>query len=272
MLSLEYLLEEAKGNGLPILKKRGVLREYLQVIILNSISRHRFGKSMLFTGETSLRFFYNMPRFSEDLDFDTRDLSFEEFEEILESVRKGLLKEGFSLKVSSERKNNLYAAQLHFKDLMRLYKITDRRGLDLMIKIEVYKPSWKLESESSVLSLYGYNFSSILLERGYLFSEKLCALFNRGRGRDIYDTLFMLKKGFPFNEDVLLANKIKGLPKEVILNHLEGLSEKELRFLANQVRPFLFKEDDVELVLNAPLYAERFISLGVARNILTKLQ
>jgi len=259
MLSLEYLLEEARSNGLPILKKRGVLREYLQVIILNSISKHSFGKSMLFTGGTSLRFFYNMPRFSEDLDFDAVDLSFEEFEEILESVRKGLLKEGFSLKVSSERRNNLYVTQLHFKDLMRLYKITDRRGLDLMIKIEVYMPSWKLQSESSVLSLYGYNFSSVLLDRGYLFSEKLCALFNRGRGRDIYDTLFMLKKRFPFNEDVLWANKIKGKPAELILKYLDSLSEKELKFLANQVRPFLFKEDDVQLVLNAPLYAERFL-------------
>jgi len=29
--------------------------------------------------------------------------------------------------------------------------------------------------------------------------------------------------------------------------------------LANQVKPFLFKEDDIELILKAPLYAERFL-------------
>jgi len=28
---------------------------------------------------------------------------------------------------------------------------------------------------------------------------------------------------------------------------------------ANQVKPFLFKEDDIELVLKAPLYAESFL-------------
>ncbi len=259
MLSLEYLLEEAKSNGLPLLKKRGILREYLQVIILNSLYKHHLGKSLFFTGGTSLRFFYNMPRFSEDLDFNTKDLGFEGFEKILKYIRKGLLKEGFSLKTSLERKDNLYVANLHFEDLMRLYKLTDKRGLDLMIKIEVYKPSWKLEFSSSVLSLYGYNFSSVLLERSYLFSEKLCALFNRGRGRDIYDTLFMLKKRFPFNENVLLANKIKGSPKGLILKYLQSLSEKKLKFLALQVKPFLFKEDDVELVLNALPYAERFL-------------
>ncbi len=71
----------------------------------------------------------------------------------------------------------------------------------------------------------------------------------------------MLKKKFPLNKDVLVANKIKGPPKEVILKHLKGLSEKELKFLAEQVKPFLFKEDDVELVLNAPLYAEKFLSV-----------
>ncbi len=29
--------------------------------------------------------------------------------------------------------------------------------------------------------------------------------------------------------------------------------------LANQVKPFLFKEDDIELILKAPLYAEQFL-------------
>lgn len=259
MLNLEYLLEEAKSNGLPVLKKRGILREYLQVITLNSIYKHDLGKSMFFTGGTALRFFYNMPRFSEDLDFDTHDMDFEEFREILEYVKKGLAKEGFSVNTYSEKRNRLYTGELYFKDLMKSYKITDQRGLDLMIKVEVYKPQWELRHESGVLSLYGYNFSSVLLDKGHLFSEKLCALFNRGRGRDVYDTLFMLKKRFPFCEDVLFANKIKGSPGELILKHLEGLSEKELKFLADQVKPFLFKEDDVELVLNAPLYAEKFL-------------
>jgi len=92
-----------------------------------------------------------------------------------------------------------------------------------------------------------------------MFAEKLCALFNRNRGRDIYDTLFMLKKKFPVNTAVLAANKVKGEPRELILNHLKGLSKKELIFLANQIRPFLFKEDDAELVLNSTAYAERFL-------------
>ena len=259
MLSLEYLLEEAKSNRMPILKKRGILREYLQVIVLNSIYKRGFGKSMLFTGGTALRFFYNLPRFSEDLDFDTPSLTFKDFREILKEVNKGLVKEGFLVEISSQVRGNIYVGELYFKDLMQAYEITDRRGLDLMIKIEVYKPSWGLKSEPGVLSLYGYNFSFLLLEKGYLFSEKLCALLNRRRGRDIYDTLFMLRKKFPFNNGVLRANKVEGLPKEIILKHLKGLAEKELKFLANQVKPFLFKEDDLGLVLKPVPFAEKFL-------------
>lgn len=259
MLSLEYLLEEAENNGLPVLKRRAIVREYLQVIVLNYIYKHRLGKAMFFTGGTALRFFYNLPRFSEDLDFDTGDLNFAEFKEVLETIEAGLEKEGFSLETSSERRKNLFIAELYFPDLMKLYELTDRRGLDLMIKIEVYKPNWGLEAESDVLSLYGYNFSSLLLNKGNMLSEKICALFKRKIGRDIYDILFMLKKRFPINRKVLLANKIEGSPKELILGYLLKLPEKELKSLSAQVKPFLFKEDDIDLILKAPLYAERFL-------------
>jgi len=259
MLNLEYLIEEAKDNGLPILKKRGILREYLQVIILSSIYRHSLGRLMYFTGGTALRFFYNIPRFSEDLDFDTPGLKPGEFKKILNYIKKELLKEGFSLEISFEERKSLYIAELDFKDLIKTYGITDKRELNLMIKIEVYKPSWNPKAVSDVLSLYGYNFSSLLLDKGSMFSEKLCALFNRKRGRDIYDTLFLLKKKLPFDKCVLISNNVKGSPKKLILEYFRNLSSKDLKHLANQVKPFLFKEDDIELILKAPFYAEKFL-------------
>jgi len=69
----------------------------------------------------------------------------------------------------------------------------------------------------------------------------------------------MLKIRFPFNKEVLIANKIDGLPKALILEYLNKLPEKELKSLSHQVKPFLFKEDDIELVLKAPLYAQSFL-------------
>ena len=259
MLNMEYLLEEAKSNALPIVKKRGVLREYLQIIVLNSIYKHKFGKRFFFMGGTAMRFFYRMPRFSEDLDFNTSGLNYREFKEIMKVVSKGISMEGLSATVSHSRRNNLFVGNLVFNDVMEKYSISDKRGLSLMIKVEINKPNWELNIEPQVLSMYGYNFTAILMSKGNLLSEKVCALFNRKRGRDIYDTLFMLKKKFPFNEKVLKANNIELPIKDTLLAYLKSIGPKEIKHLAEQVRPFLFKEDDIELIIKASLYGESFL-------------
>jgi hypothetical protein len=128
-----------------------------------------------------------------------------------------------------------------------------------MIKIEVNHPVWPLDTEPHALSMYGYNFIAILMQKGNLLSEKVCALLNRKRGRDIYDTLFMLRKKFPFNEDVLRFNGIRPPIKNTIMDYLKNIDGKELKRLAEQVRPFLFKEDDIELIVNASMYAKTFL-------------
>lgn len=260
MLSMEYLLEEARSLNLPILKKRAILGEYLQTIILNSIYKGNFSKSMFFVGGTALRFFYNLPRFSEDLDFNVPGLEKENLKDIGRDLEEGLSHEGFSPRVSYKQRGDLSVVFLDFPDVMEQYDIINSLGEGMMIKVEINHPKWKLNTESHVISLYGYNFSAILMSRGALLSEKLCALLKRKRGRYIYDILFMLRKGFPFDREVLYANDITEDPKKLLLDYLSNLNEKELKRLAEQVKPFLFKDDDIELILKAPLYAEKFLS------------
>ncbi|OYT42169.1 MAG: hypothetical protein B6U86_00880 [Candidatus Altiarchaeales archaeon ex4484_43] len=260
MLKMEYLLEEARGLGLPLTKKRAILREYLQTIILNSIYRGNFSRLMFFVGGTALRFFYNLPRFSEDLDFNTPSLEEDGFKEILERVEKDLSLEGFSPEISHKKRDNLFIASVNLPGVMKQYGIINGRRGDIMIKIEVNRPEWPLSTESHVMNLYGYNFSAILMSKGALLSEKLLALLSRKRGRYIYDILFMLRKRFPFDREVLYANNIMEEPEGIILNYLSEISEKELKRLADQVKPFLFKEDDIELILKAPQYGKKFLS------------
>jgi len=259
MLNMEYLLEEAKNNNLPVLKKRAIIREYLQIIILNSIYKQKPGKYFYFMGGTAMRYFYRLPRFSEDLGFNTPSLGYQEFENILERIGKDLSREGLPATISVSRRKNLFTAKLLFIDVMGRYGISDGLGASLMIKIEINRPSWELNTDSKVLSMYGYSFTPILMSRGNLLSEKICALLNRKRGRDIYDTLYMLRKKFPFNENVLKANNIKLPVGDTILAYLKSVGEKELKQQANQVKPFLFKEDDIDLIIKAPLYGKAFL-------------
>ena len=259
MLSLEYLLEDAEELGLPTNKRRAIIREYLQSILLNNIYKNRAGGGLYFMGGTALRFCYRLPRFSEDLDFNARRLSFKRFQTISEDAVKGLDLEGFKVELEHSKRKGMYASQINLPEVMQQYDITDERGIDMMIKLEVNQPSWPLETQAQVLSFYGFNYTATVMAESSLISEKLCAMLNRNRGRDIYDLLFMLKKGFPFDERILRANGLSESPEELVLQHLHGLGKKELNRLAIQIRPFLFKEDDVELVLKAPDYAKKFL-------------
>jgi len=58
-------------------------------------------------------------------------------------------------------------------------------------------------------------------------------------------------------EKIQIEKEIKKIQKQFYKE--KKLSEKELKRLAEQVRPFLFKEEDIELIFKAHLYAERFL-------------
>ena len=58
----------ASGLDDPV-RKKNVLREYVQAFALRSLHEREAFRSMAFVGGTALRFLWNLPRYSEDLDF-----------------------------------------------------------------------------------------------------------------------------------------------------------------------------------------------------------
>ena len=50
-------------------RKLNLLREYLQAFVLRSLHESEAFVHLSFVGGTALRFLFNLPRFSEDLDF-----------------------------------------------------------------------------------------------------------------------------------------------------------------------------------------------------------
>ncbi len=62
---LQKLCDTAKSP----LVARQLVREYLQARILQSLQRAGAMQTLAFHGGTALRFLYDIPRFSEDLDF-----------------------------------------------------------------------------------------------------------------------------------------------------------------------------------------------------------
>lgn len=65
---------------------RYMLKEYLQLLILDKLTTTPFITKMVFIGGTNLRLIQGIDRFSEDLDFDCKGLSEEEFMEMTDSI------------------------------------------------------------------------------------------------------------------------------------------------------------------------------------------
>ena len=170
-------------------------------------------------------------------------------------------------KIYFDKYNNSFVAYVHSKEIwnylanvMEIPKGTKSQIVRIPDEVKHSNEEIKcalisglFDAEGSVIKMK----DPIHHPKGYLKIQ--FKVHNKDLARDVYDILFMLKRRFPFNKEVLTANKIEYPPKDAILECLARLPEKELTSLANQVRPFLFKEDDIELVLKATLYAERFL-------------
>ena len=102
--------------------QRYMLKEYLQLLILEWLANSPYASRLCFIGGTNLRLIHGIDRFSEDLDFDCKDLSEEEFRTMTDGVVKYLLQNGWPVEIR-ERENprltafrrNLYFPQLLFE-------------------------------------------------------------------------------------------------------------------------------------------------------------
>ena len=77
MLSIEEIKKQYPSDIHKF--ERGLLREYLQFLILEIIFSSNISTKLSFLGGTCLRIVHGIKRFSEDLDFDNKELSSKEF-------------------------------------------------------------------------------------------------------------------------------------------------------------------------------------------------
>ncbi|MDZ7586936.1 MAG: nucleotidyl transferase AbiEii/AbiGii toxin family protein, partial [Patescibacteria group bacterium] len=91
--NFNQVLEFAREYGLPLGKKRGILREYLQALFLSKLYKNHLAAKLVFVGGTSLRLLRNLPRFSSDLDFDNLGLSNKQIIGLVNESAKAIKKE-----------------------------------------------------------------------------------------------------------------------------------------------------------------------------------
>jgi len=200
------------------------LKEIIQEIILSGLSRGGFFDVAAFYGGTALRIFYNLDRFSEDLDFAlvVSNKSFD-LSKYFIYIEKELKAYGLNLEVNTKVKSamsNITSAFVKGDTLEHILKFFPNEEnnkynqllKDIKIKFEVdinppagatYEMKYKLLPSPHQIRLY---------DKSSLFAGKIHAVLcrnwkTRTKGRDLYDYVFFLANNIPVNLD-LVRNKL----------------------------------------------------------------
>ena len=249
------------------------LKEIIQEIVLSGLSRGNFFNEAAFYGGTALRIFYNLDRFSENLDFallePNKDFDISKY---FNYIQKELKAYGINLNITTKEKSfdsNITSAFLKDDTLELILKFFPSEEehkynqilKNLKIKLEVdinppmgatYEDKYKLLPSPHQIKLY---------DKESLFAGKIHAILCRGwnnrvKGRDLYDYIFFLASDTKVNIELLKNKLIESnyiIEKEkfninelkkIIINKFEKIDYTKA---VEDVKPFIKNIDNLNL-------------------------
>ena len=249
------------------------LKEIIQELVLAGLSRGGFFNEAAFYGGTALRIFYNLDRFSEDLDFAliTPNKNFD-LTKYFDYINKELKAYGLNLEISSKQKNiktNISSAFLKGKTLEHILKFFPNEEnhkynhtlKNIKIKFEVdinppkgatYEVQYKLLPSPHQIRLY---------DKESLFAGKIHAILcrnwqKRTKGRDLYDYVFFLANNINVNLELVKNKLIESkyisenddfnldILKSLLINKFKEINYKEAK---EDIIPFIKDIKNLEL-------------------------
>jgi predicted nucleotidyltransferase component of viral defense system len=241
----KQILEFSRQYGVPVEKKRGIIREYLQSKFISTLYILPKSEKLSFIGGTSLRLLRGINRFSEDLDFDNLGLTDAEIKALIEEVVRRFEIEGIDVELCSNVKEYKKYYDLRFPNLLKGLKITSNPKEKLMIKID-YAKYWNgQKSEVVLFNKYGFIANVITNPINQLIVQKLAAYLQRKQTqpRDIYDVIWLFSQGAKLDLEFAHANNLDGLVEKVSEKfRSEGIPES----FYHKLGPFLFAPENAQ--------------------------
>ena len=183
---------------------------FLMQILKDIYSDIELANCLGFKGGTALMFFYDLPRFSVDLDFNLLNPAKEKT--VYEKVRTILSKQGT---IFDE------AMKFYGPIIVLDYGIGERK-----LKVEISNRQWNNRYE--IKNLLGINMQVMVASD--MFAHKLCAMLDRGEvtNRDIFDSWFFMQKQTPINKDIVETRMEMPLADYIqkCIGHLESMSDR----------------------------------------------
>ena len=160
--------------------------KYIMVQILKDIFTHKeVGPIMGFKGGTACYLFFNLPRFSVDLDFNLLDIN---KKDIVFNNFKNTLQEYGNLKQARDKKKTIF--------FLLSYKKNTKN-----IKIEISKRQFP--DKYQIRNYLGISMNVMVKED--IFAHKLVALLDRKSiaNRDLFDIWYFFKNNWDINEKII---------------------------------------------------------------------
>jgi predicted nucleotidyltransferase component of viral defense system len=252
MLNLEQILNyyppQIKENPA---HKKYIVKEYIQLMILNFLSTSKFVKKITFIGGTNLRLVKGIDRFSEDLDFDCKNFLVEDFIEMSQSVLTFLHRSGLQAETREKENEKIMAfrSRIYFPELLFDLMISAYKEERFLIKLETQNQEVNYIPKMTTINSCGFFFSFPVPPDDVLCSMKLSALLSRAKGRDFYDLLFLLSQTKPNFDYLSQKKKISNISdlKEKINKLLEKV---DLKHKSKDFEHLLFNKMNSEKIIH----------------------
>ncbi len=252
MISIDLIKNyyPASMAGSAVFQKH-ILKEYVQLLTLDYLSTTEHIRKMTFIGGTNLRLAKGIDRFSEDLDFDCKNLKEKEFIRMSDDVLTFLQRSGFNVRARAREKNGLQAFRrsLYFPELLFSLGISGHREARFLLKIEVQDQQTPYEPVMEFIKGCGFYFLFPVPSEAVLCAMKIAAMLARGKGRDYYDVMFLLSRTEPDYQ--FLVSRL-GIPNLAQFKAAveESLQTVDLRRKQKDFEHLLFHRDNSRRILH----------------------
>ncbi|MCA9918190.1 MAG: nucleotidyl transferase AbiEii/AbiGii toxin family protein [Anaerolineales bacterium] len=250
-------------------KQRGIVREYLQMRILQSMQNAGAMIPLAFHGGTALRILYQLPRYSEDLDFALeRHPEQYDFRKYLLAIQRDFEAETYDVEIKLSDQKVVHSAFVRFRGLFYQLGISSHQTEVLAIKLEIDTNPPRYAELETTLKQHHVPVHLQHHDQGSLLAGKLHAILQREyvKGRDWYDLFWYLSQSHWASPNVEMLNDAlgqSGWTKSVVTNDnwksyvLERLisldwdrvTEDVQRFLIEQAELLEFKKATLENLL-----------------------
>jgi len=233
----EMLLEIGKKKGLK--NREYIEKDYFQDKLLYYIFKAT--NNLVFKGGTALYKLYNMPRFSEDLDFTLLDPKENIEDKIIKIAEK-------HAEINIKKLKTSVLFKLRFKGILTSYNTV---RIDVSLRNKVLSGFDLKNYVSDYIDIKPFSLKILKLKE--MIAEKIHSLLARKNARDLYDLFFLLR----------ISNFDKKLVKEKLKIFGMSFNSNLIKKQINEIKPIW----EVEL---KPFVLEELPDFDVVKDFVIK--